>query len=137
VHPQRKTYPGRVIRDIERPLPHPDKELKSLLETAARIFQQQRHDKKKIYSVHEPQVECISNGEAHKRYEFGCRVSVPATSRGGWFVGPQALHGNPYDGHTLEAALEQVQRIPGADPLAVGRTVHTSGWRCGSGSIPL
>jgi transposase, IS5 family len=40
-----------------------------------------------VYSVHEPAVECISKGKAHKRYEFGCKVSVAATSRGGWFVG--------------------------------------------------
>jgi IS5 family transposase len=114
-----KTYLGRVLRDIERAMPHPDDELKSLLETAARIFHQQRQDKKKVYSVHEPLVECISKGKAHKRYEFGCKVSVAATSRGGWFVGAQALHGNPYDGHTLTAALEQVQRIAGRDPEQV------------------
>ena len=114
-----RTYLGRVLRDIERAMPHPDDELKSLLETATRIFHQQRHDKKKVYSVHEPLVECISKGKAHKRYEFGCKVSVAATSRGGWFVGAQALHGNPYDGHTLKAALEQVQRIAGADPKQV------------------
>ena len=111
-----KTYLGRVIRDIERAWPHPDDELKSLLETAARIFHQQRHDKKKIYSVHEPQVECISKGKAHKRYEFGCKVSVAATSRGGWFVGAMAVHGNPYDGHTLQDALGQVQRVAGENP---------------------
>jgi IS5 family transposase len=111
-----KTYLGRVIRDIERAMPHPDDKLKSLLETATPIFHQQRHDKNKVYSVHEPLVECISKGKAHKRYEFGCKVSVAATSRGGWFVGAQALHGNPYDGHTLKSALEQVQRIAGVDP---------------------
>jgi transposase, IS5 family len=108
-----KTYPGRVIRDIERALPHPDDKLKSLLEIGTRIFNQQRHDKKKVYSVHEPQVECISKGKAHKRYEFGCKVSVAATSRGGWFVGAKAVHGNPYDGHTLNDALEQAKRIAG------------------------
>ena len=106
-----KTYLGRVIRDIERKIPHPDEELKSLLDIGTRIFHQQRKDKKKIYSVHEPAVECISKGKAHKRYEFGCKVSVAATSRGGWFVGAKALHGNPYDGHTLKAALQQVERI--------------------------
>jgi hypothetical protein len=31
-------------------------------------------------------------GKAHKRYEFGCKVSVAATSRGGWFVGAMAKH---------------------------------------------
>ena len=64
-----------------------------------------------MYSVHAPEVECISKGKAHKRYEFGCKVSVAATSKGGWFVGAMAAHGNPYDGHTLSDALEQVERI--------------------------
>ena len=106
-----KTYLGRVIRDIERKYPAPDPVLQSLLHIADRIFHQKRDDKNKIYSVHEPSVECISKGKAHKRYEFGCKVSVAATSRGGWFVGAKAIHGNPYDGHTLADALEQVERI--------------------------
>lgn len=106
-----KTYLGRVIRDIKRKYPDPDLELQSLLEIGSRVFNQQKHDKKKIYSVHEPHVECISKGKAHKRYEFGCKVSVAATSRGGWFVGAMALHNNPYDGHTLVKALNQVERI--------------------------
>ena len=106
-----KTFLGRVIRDLGRKCLHPDKELKTLLEIGTRIFQQKRKDHHKIYSVHEPVVECISKGKAHKRYEFGCKVSVAATSRGGWFVGAKAIHGNPYDGHTLPETLEQVERI--------------------------
>jgi transposase, IS5 family len=94
-------------------LPEPDAQLQSLLNIGTRIFTQQKHDKKKVYSVHELQVECISNGKAHKRYEFGCKVSVAATSRGGRFVGPRAFHNNPYDGHTLKDALDQVQRVAG------------------------
>lgn len=109
-----KTFLGRVIRDIERKHPQPDEYLRSLLQTAQRILTQQRQDKQKVYSVHEPSVECISKGKAHKRYEFGCKVSVAATSRGGWFVGAKAIHGNPYDGHTLTEALSQVERIAGA-----------------------
>jgi len=108
-----KTYLGRVIRDIERKHPQPDPQLQSILDTGTRIFNQKRHDKNKLYSVHEPHVECISKGKAHKRYEFGCKVSVAATSRGGWFVGAMAVHDNPYDGHTLKDALEQVQRVAG------------------------
>ncbi len=106
-----KTYPGRVIRDIERKHPEPDQDLQSLLTVSKRIFNQKTKDKNKVYSVHEPAVECISKGKAHKRYEFGCKVSVAATSKGGWFVGAKALHGNPYDGHTLTDALKQVERI--------------------------
>jgi IS5 family transposase len=108
-----KTYLGRVIRDIERNCPEPHPQLQWLLDIGKRIFKQQRHDKNKIYSVHEPHVECISKGKAHKRYEFGCKVSVASTSRGGWFVGAMAVHDNPYDGHTLTAALDQVERISG------------------------
>jgi IS5 family transposase len=74
---------------------------------------QKRRDKNKIYSVHEPHVECISKGKAHKRYEFGVKVSVATTSRGGWFVGAWACHGNPYDGHTLAESIEQMERIAG------------------------
>jgi IS5 family transposase len=100
-----QTFLGRVIRDIERKCANPDNELQSLLTIATRIKNQQQKDKNKIYSVHEPAVECISKGKAHKRYEFGCKVSVAAASRGGWFVGAKALHGNPYDGHTTFCAF--------------------------------
>ena len=106
-----KTYLGRVIRDIERKCQKVDSELADLLRVSKGIREQERHDKNKIYSVHEPHVDCISKGKAHKRYEFGCKVSVATTSRGGWFVGCQALHGNPYDGHTLSGAIEQIARL--------------------------
>lgn len=106
-----RTILGRVIRDIERQCPRPDEKLENLMEIAKRIHVQERHDKNKIYSVHEPQVECIAKGKAHKRYEFGTKVSVAATSRGGWLVGAMARPGNPYDGHTLAAALAQVERL--------------------------
>lgn len=111
-----RTYLGRVIRDIERKLPHRDEQLSELLTVSRRIHEQKKEDHGKVYSVHAPEVECISKGKAHKRYEFGCKVSVAATSRGGWFVGAHALHGNPYDGHTLAGAMDQVVRIIGREP---------------------
>jgi IS5 family transposase len=104
-----KTYHGRVIRDIERKQPIPDDKLASLLHIATRIHQRTKNKKNKIYSVYALEVEFISKGKAHKRYEFGCKVSVAATSRGGWFVGAMSLHGNPYDGHTLADTLIQVR----------------------------
>ncbi|OCC15323.1 transposase IS4 family protein [Dissulfuribacter thermophilus] len=106
-----RVWLGRVIRDIERKCPKPDEELSSLLKISKRIYFQKKQDKDKIYSVHESHVECISKGKSHKRYEFGCKVSVAATSRGGWFVGAKAFHGNPYDGHTLAEALKQIERL--------------------------
>jgi IS5 family transposase len=106
-----RNYLGRVLRDIERNYPEPDCQLQALMDIGTRIYHQKQKDKNKLYSVHAPEVECISKGKAHKRYEFGCKVSVAATSKGGWFLGAMAVHGNPYDGYTLKQALKQVKRV--------------------------
>lgn len=108
---QLRTLLGRVIRDIGRRCPEPDEQLQTLLLVSEKLYRQKRKDKNKVYSVHAPEVACISKGKVHKKYEFGCKVSVAATSRGGWFVGALAHPGNPYDGHTLGQALSQVERI--------------------------
>jgi IS5 family transposase len=104
---------GRVIREIQRQTAEPSPKLDKLLQTAHRIYAQQRHDKNKIYSVHEPEVECIGKGKAGKQYEFGNKVSVAVSSRGGWFVGAKSFTGNPYDGHTLAEQLKQVDNLIG------------------------
>jgi IS5 family transposase len=114
-----RTQLGRVVREIERQLatsPNQLSELSKLsklLATAHQIYTQQRHDKNKIYSVHEPEVECIAKGKADKKYEFGNKVSVAVSSRGGWFVGAKSFTGNPYDGHTLGAQMKQVESLIG------------------------
>ena len=115
-----RVYLGRVIRDIRRKAEASGIELSEALEQylkrADRIFQQKREDKNKVYSMHAPEVECISKGKAHKKYEFGCKVSVVTTSKNSWVVGVDAVHGNPYDGHTLKAAHAQVWKITGVKP---------------------
>src|ERR1039457_4098728 len=75
-----RTQLGRVVRQIERQMGQPSEKLTRLLRTAHRIHTQQRHDKNKVYSVHEPDVQCIAKGKAGKPYEFGNKVSV-AVSR--------------------------------------------------------
>lgn len=108
-----RTQLGRVVRQIERQVAEPSEKLARLLETAHRIHAQQRHDKNKIYSVHEPEVQCIAKGKAGKPYEFGNKVSVAVTSRGGWLVGAKSFTTNPYDGHTLAAQMQQLQSMIG------------------------
>jgi len=108
-----KTYLGRVVRDIERKVVDKDNKLAELLAQANRLIAQQRQDKNKLYSVHAPEVECIAKGKVHKRYEFGNKASFVTTSKGNWVVGAQSLQGNPYDGHTLGSALEQVKTVSG------------------------
>ena len=116
-----KGYTGRVLRDIERQL---DQVAEGTLKTrivemialANRLLAQKPKDRKKLYSLHEPAVDCISKGKAHKRYEFGTKVSVATTNRGGFVVGMRALPGNPYDGHTLSEALEQIEILTDQKP---------------------
>ena len=116
-----KGYTGRVLRDIERQMDKvPEGALRSrLVEMIAlvnRLLAQEPKDCKKLYSLHEPAVDCISKGKAHKRYEFGTKVSVATTTTGGFVVGMRALPGNPYDGHTLHEALEQVEILTDRRP---------------------
>jgi transposase, IS5 family len=121
-----RTQLGRVVREIERQVQTPSNELAKLLKTARRIHAQQRHDNNKIYSVHEPAVECIAKGKAGKPYEFGNKVSVAVSSRGGWFVGARSFTGSPYDGHTLAAQIKQVEGLIGN---AVGEVHVDMGYR--------
>jgi transposase, IS5 family len=118
---QLKTILGRVVRDIERKAHKlqgqiADEPLRELLALAQRLLEQTRTSQHKLYSVHAPEVECICKGKAHKRYEFGCKTSVATTSKSNWIVGVEALHGNPYDGHTLREAIQQVERLAGQTP---------------------
>jgi IS5 family transposase len=55
----------------------------------------------------------INIGKAHKRYEFGCKAGIVTTARDPFIVGALAFEGNPYDGHSLTASLEQTLRLLG------------------------
>jgi IS5 family transposase len=78
-----------------------------------RVLTQKRNDTGKVYSVHEPDVLCISKGKEHKPYEFGNKSSFAYTRKSGIIVGAMAVNGNAYDGHTLEPQLEQVKELTG------------------------
>jgi IS5 family transposase len=85
--------------------------------------QDQRRRGPKVYALHAPEVGCIGKGKAHRPYEFGCKVSLvtPATQpKGGQFVLPaKALHGNPFDGHTLAPVLTELERFTGVTPQRI------------------
>jgi len=120
------TILGRILRDIERKCPSPGVALGELLARCWQLHEQKKDDKNKLYSLWAPEVECISKGKAHKRYEFGCKVGVVSTTKKNWVVGIQAFHGNPYDGHTLAASLEQVERVT---EMKVGHAFVDKGYR--------
>jgi IS5 family transposase len=116
-----RTRLGRLIRDIRRKIKgHGPVEaaFESPLSRASQIrSQRQRQRGWKLYSFHAPEVECIGKGKARAPYEFGVKVSIVTTNAcapGGQFVlQAKALPGNPYDGHTLGAAIEDTQRLTG------------------------
>src|SRR5262250_1162763 len=108
-----RTRLGRLIRDIGRKIDGSadlEAAFVPLLSPATKVRQQDQHQRgHKVYALHAPEVECIGKGKARTPYEFGCKVSVatPVTSpKGGQFVlHAKALHGSPYDGHTLGAVI--------------------------------
>jgi transposase, IS5 family len=110
-----RTWLGRVLRDVRRQQPAGDEALESLLNLCERLHQQQPTDSPKLYSLHEPEVVCISKGKAHKRYEFGQKIALATSNRENWIVGVQLCTGNPYDGHTLTSTLNNVSHNTGLD----------------------
>jgi len=112
-----KTILGRVQRDISRKIAGDEllqEQFTSEISKAKSLLDRKKSDKNKFYSLHEEEVVCISKGKAHKRYEFGCKVSLSITNSGvGIVTGSKALAGNPYDGHTLAAALNRSAKISG------------------------
>lgn len=93
------------------PAPSALSALQTVLERAERIRTQQRLDKNKLYAMHAPEVECIGKGKARKPYEFGVKVSLVVTHLRGLMVGARSFPGNPFDGHTLSAQLEQTTNL--------------------------
>jgi transposase, IS5 family len=114
---------GRVMRDIRRKIAGNDalrERFAEFLALAHRVrFQDHRQRGPKVYSLHAPEVECIGKGKARAPYEFGCKVSIvtPATKpKGGQFVlHAKALHGNPFDGHTLGPVVTELEQLTGVE----------------------
>lgn len=90
-----------------------------MLHKVERLFKQQPQDSHKLYSLHAPEVECIAKGKVRQPYEFGVKVLVATTHKEGLVVGMQSLPGNPFDGHALHMALEQVKNLTQRQPKEV------------------
>ena len=119
-----KNYLGRVVRNIEIAVAQ-GQDISPVLEAAlgkTQIVLSQTLNpkaKEKLYSWHAPEVECIAKGKASKKYEFGCKASFASTNKSNFIVGAMALHGKPYDGHTLGRVLTQIQNLTGFKPKEV------------------
>ena len=107
-----KTIAGRQVRDIERKFsPFQQEKYKELFQILNKLLIQQKGDKNKIYSIHEPEVSCIAKGKEAKKFEFGNKSGIVLTKTSKIVVGAIAFEGNPYDGHTLEEHLNQTEYL--------------------------
>ena len=130
-----RTYLGRTLRDIRRQIDGNtalEDAFRRPLWLGERVMTQRPRDDipKKIYSLHAPEVECIGKGKSHKPYEFGVKASLATTvkrSKGGQFaVHAKSLPGRPYDGHTLDRVLPEIEQMTGA---ALHRILADAGYR--------
>jgi len=112
---RQRTILGRLLREVRRKMGGLADETRGKLETwvqrAERIHRQRPKDKNKLYALHAPEAECISKGKARHPYEFGVKVSLAVTHQHGLMVGARSFPGNPYDGHTLAAQIEQTNNL--------------------------
>ncbi|WP_430973813.1 hypothetical protein [Sunxiuqinia rutila] len=76
-----------------------------------KIVIQRKNDSNKIYSLHEPETACIANGKAHKKFEFGSKVSFAVVPKINIIVGINNFNGTPNDTSTLEPALENIEKV--------------------------
>jgi len=107
-----KTIANKMLRELDRKMTEPQKtRYKNDMELYKRAVNQQKNDKDKIYSLHKPFTKCISKGKAHKQYEFGNKVGLITGGKKGRkiILAVKAFLENPFDGHTIEPLLNQME----------------------------
>jgi IS5 family transposase len=102
-----KTIAGRLVREIGRKT----SDHSGTLELYVKVLSQQKTDKNKIYSLHEPQVYCIAKGKENKKYEFGSKASIAVTKNTGIIIGALNIRENTHDSKTLSATLSQIESL--------------------------
>jgi IS5 family transposase len=122
----------KIYQDLGKQLNPIPKSYMEELDVLYRVLTQQRDDTNKVYSIHEPEVLCISKGKEHKQYEFGNKSSFAYTKGSGIIVGAMAVEGNIYDGRTLKPQLDQVQELTGTK---VRKAIVDKGYKV-KGGIP-
>lgn len=101
-----RTIAGALIRELERKL---SSEIVAHYEEDftlyRKVLNQNKTDKDKIYSLHEPQAYCIAKGKDHKPYEYGAKASVVTTAKTGIIVGVVSHADNIADVKTLPEVI--------------------------------
>jgi IS5 family transposase len=107
-----KTIANKMLRELDRKMTgHQKAFYQTDIELYRRAVNQQQNDRNKVYSLHKPFTKCIAKGKAHKPYEFGNKVGlITGGKKGGKIIlAIQAFLENPFDGHTIEPLLHQME----------------------------
>ncbi|MDD4109852.1 MAG: IS5 family transposase [Prolixibacteraceae bacterium] len=107
-----KTIANTQLRELERKMSEEQKKkYEKDFDIYKRAVNQRKEDSNKIYSLHKPFTRCIAKGKPHKQYEFGNKVGLITTGKKGKKIitAIQAFLENPFDGHTIEPLLDQME----------------------------
>ena len=107
-----KTIANSMLRELDNKMNEQQKDAyKDVLDIYKRTVNQTKNDKNKIYSPHKPFTQCIAKGKVHKKYEFGNKVGLITGGKKGKkiILAVKAFIDNPFDGHTIEPLLNQME----------------------------
>jgi IS5 family transposase len=107
-----KTIANTQIRELERKMSQEQQnQYEKEFDLYKRAVNQQKGDTNKVYSLHKPFTRCIAKGKPHKQYEFGNKVGLITTGKKGKKIitAIKAFLENPFDGHTIEPLLDQME----------------------------
>jgi IS5 family transposase len=95
-----------LLRDVMRKLPESSRAVRQEeLDRYRKAVNQECQDTNKIYSLHEPEVCCVSKGKEHKKYKFGSKAASVMTKTNCIVVGAKGFR-NEYDGDMFKGVLE-------------------------------
>lgn len=100
-----KNWLGRIVREFHRFYGPQPEVVDTFLKHAQILLCQEKNSKDKLYSLHEPDVQCIGKGKARVRYEFGQKVLIVTSNITNFILHVQVCPDNPYDGHTLAESI--------------------------------
>ena len=107
-----KTIANKMLRELDRQMTDWQRRFyEPEFDLYRRAVNQQKNDRNKVYSLHKPFTNCISKGKPHKQYEFGNKVGLITGGKKGKkiILAVKAFLDNPFDGHTIEPLLNQME----------------------------
>lgn len=107
-----RTITGRLIRELQRKLSSQG-EVIDRMSFFEDVLQKQKDGKHKIYSLHEPDVKCYSKGKAHKKYEYGSKVSITTTKTTNVIVSVVNFDDNVHDSKTIPESVDFHEEVTG------------------------